>query len=114
MRRQVMDFINKKYCVAPEYLWRRYPTYCIFRHHDNQKWFALVGSVPRSVLKIPGDADVDIINVKTDNVEFLRGVPGILPAYHMNKNNWVSVLLDGSVPMKNVKKLLEMSYDLTM
>ena len=32
---------------------------------------------------------------------------------HMNKNNWVTVILDGTVPAGNVKKLIEMSYGLT-
>ncbi|MBQ6027086.1 MAG: MmcQ/YjbR family DNA-binding protein [Alphaproteobacteria bacterium] len=108
-----IDFIHKKYGVKPEYLWRRYPTFCVFRHADNNKWFALCATLSRDVLKISGDGDVDIINVKTDNAEFLRGVPGILPAYHMNKNNWVTVLLDGTVPIGNVKKLIEMSYNAT-
>ena len=31
----------------------------------------------------------------------------------MNKNNWVSVLLDGTVSKQNVKKLIEMSFNLT-
>lgn len=113
MRKDIINFINKKYNANPEYLWRRYPTFCVFRHVDNNKWFALCATLSRDVLKISGDGDVDIINVKTDNAEFLCGVPGILPAYHMNKNNWVTVLLDGTVPIGNVKKLIEMSYNAT-
>ena len=113
MKQKIIGFIDKKYNVAPEYLWRRYPTYCIFRHIDNSKWFALIGNVPRKTFGLSGDGDVDIINVKTDNSEFLRGVAGIFPAYHMSKEHWVSVLLDGTVPIKNVQKLIEMSYNLT-
>ena len=114
MKQKVINFINKNYNVAPEYLWRRYPTYCVFRHRDNNKWFALVASVPCSVLKISGDGDIDIINVKTDDAEFFRGVNGVLPAYHMNKNHWITILLDGTLPIKNIQKLIEISYKLTM
>ena len=89
------------------------PTYCIFRHHDNNKWFALIGTVPRSILKLSGDGDVDIINLKTNDAEFFRGVKGVLPAYHMNKNHWITVLLDGTIPLKNIQNLIEMSYKLT-
>lgn len=113
MRNEIIDFITKKYNAAPEYLWRHYPSFCIFRHANNNKWFALIATMPRKTLKLSGEDTVDIMNIKTSNAEFLRGVPGILPAYHMNKANWVTVLLDGTVSIKNIKKLIEMSFDIT-
>ena len=36
----------------------------------------------------------------------LRAQRGILPAYHMNKERWISVLLDGSVPLEQALALL--------
>ena len=73
----------------------------------------MVAQLPRSVLGLSGDGVVDFINLKSDNVEFFCGVDGILPAYHMNKKNWITVLLDGTVAKQNVKKLIKMSFDLT-
>ena len=113
MKQEIIKFINKKYNTSPEYLWKRYPTYCIFRHKNNNKWFALIGTVPRSVLKLPGDGLVDIINVKTNDAEFFYGVAGVLPAYHMNKNHWITILLYGKIKKKNIQHLIEMSYELT-
>ena len=113
MKSDIIDFITKKYAAAPEYLWRRYPDFCVFRHADNQKWFGIIMTVPRKVLGLNGGGAIDFINVKTDNADFFLGVSGILPAYHMNKKNWISVLLDGTVPIKNIQKLIEMSYNLT-
>lgn len=113
MKQEIIKFIDKKYNASPEYLWRRYPTYCIFRHKNNNKWFALLGNVPRSVLGLSGDGEVDIINVKTNDAEFFRGVCGVFPAYHMNKNHWVTALLDGTLPLKNIQNLIETSYKLT-
>lgn len=112
MRDEIIKYIVKKYNARPEYLWKRYPNFCVFRHNDNQKWFGIIMTVSRNTLKIKGDGDIDIINVKTENSEFLRGVNGILPAYHMNKQKWITVLLDGTIPLKNVQKLIEMSFDL--
>ena len=43
----------------------------------------------------------------------LRRGQGFLPAYHMNRENWVSVLLDGTVPEEEIKRLIELSYELT-
>jgi predicted DNA-binding protein (MmcQ/YjbR family) len=115
MKQEIINFIDKKYNAAPEYLWRRYPTYCIFRHNDNRKWFAIIMSVPRKIIKLSGDGNIDIINVKcsTDDIGFLLDIPGILPAYHMSKANWISVVLDGTVPQKNVKQLIKTSFELT-
>ena len=42
----------------------------------------------------------------------LRQGGGFLPAYHMNKANWITVLLDGTVSMEDLGPLLDMSYDL--
>ena len=43
----------------------------------------------------------------------LRKEKGILPAYHMNKEHWITVLLDGSVEKQKIYDLIEISYDLT-
>lgn len=116
MKNDVIKFIKQEYGAEPEYLWKKYPTFCVFRHVDNQKWFCLMGTLPRKILGAYGDGAVDFINVKCDkeNTDFLRGVPGILPAYHMNKQNWITVLLDGTIPIKNVKKLIQDSFGLTV
>ena len=39
--------------------------------------------------------------------------PGILPAYHMNKENWISILLDGTVDVEQIFTFLDMSFELT-
>ena len=59
--------------------------------------------------------DVWCFNVRCDPVmgQFLRDGAGILPAYHMNRRHWLSVLLDGTVPDKKVKALLDTSFMLT-
>ena len=43
----------------------------------------------------------------------LMGNDGIYPAYHMNKEHWLTVALDGSVLEENLKFLLALSFDLT-
>lgn len=37
----------------------------------------------------------------------------VVPAYHMNKRHWVSVILDGRMDDREVVRLIEESYDLT-
>ena len=58
---------------------------------------------------------IDIVNLKCDPVLIgsLQSEKGIFPAYHMSKDKWISVALDGGVDDEQIKMLLEMSYELT-
>ena len=40
----------------------------------------------------------------------IRSVDGIGPGYHMNKRHWVTVRLDGSVPVDHVRELIAESH----
>ena len=59
--------------------------------------------------------EVDILNIKCDPILIgsLRGRPGFRTAYHMNKDKWITILLDGSAAQEDIIPLLTMSYDLT-
>ena len=115
LRTQVLDFIAKKYKVRGDKPWRNDPEFVVVRHPDNKKWFGLIMPVPREKLKLSGVGNVDVINIKTDPVIIgsFRQQPGVLPAWHMNKSSWVTVLLDGTVPMSDIEFLISVSYDLT-
>lgn len=116
MRDFVFDYMKKKYGVSPEYPWRKYDTNAVFRHSDNHKWFALVMEVGRDKLGLSAGGDVDVINLKIDDPFFkdvLLKEDGILPAYHMNKFHWISVLLDGTVAWEKVYELIDMSFAAT-
>ena len=95
--------------------WMKYPSYKVFRHAANRKWFALIMDVQKDKLGLPETGVIDIVNLKCDPilVGTLRNDIGIFPAYHMNKDNWISVALDGSVPEDKVRMLLDISYELT-
>ena len=112
-REQLFDYVQKKYKADPEYLWKRFPDYAIFRHTDNEKWFGLVMDIPRRKLGMDGDDIVDILNVKLSDpllVDMLIQQPGYFRGYHISRGNWVSILLDGSVPFDDICRWLEESY----
>ena len=73
------------------------------------------GNRARDRLGLPGSGTVDILNVKCDPAlgGFLRTREGFHPAYHMNKEKWLTIRLDGSVPEEEIKNLIDLSYDLT-
>lgn len=62
-----------------------------------------------------GSRVISIVDFKCDPMlaGSLRQQPGILPAYHMSKTSWITALLDGTVPVKNLKSLMDLSYELT-
>lgn len=113
MRDKVFAYMKKKYKVSPEYPWAKYDSNAVFRHSDNKKWFALVMGVEKDKLGLTGDEYVDVINLKIDDMMFrdvLVQTEGILPAYHMNKEHWITVLLDGTVDEDKVYDLIDVSY----
>ena len=113
LRAQVFDYVKKNYQAEPEYLWLRYPDYAVFRHADNEKWFGLVMDVPRQKLGLDGAERVDILNVKLSDpllVDLLLRQPGYLRGYHISRGNWISILLDGSVPFADICQWLDESY----
>ena len=114
-RDQFIQYVIDQYGVEGEYLWAKYPNYCVFRHLNNRKWFAAVMDIPRNKLGLESIEILDVVNVKCDPILIgsLRREPGFFPAYHMNKASWITVALDGSVPDEQIKMLPDMSYDAT-
>lgn len=61
------------------------------------------------------DAQPPRFNVKCDPDQaiLLRAEhPAILPGYHMNKQHWNTVILDGSLPPLLIREMIDWSYDL--
>ena len=112
-RQRVTEYIRNRYAAEAEYLWAKYPNYAVFRQPASRKWFALVMDIPRNRLELEGNGDVYIMDVKCGPlmVGSLLAQDGFLPAYHMSKSSWISVLLDETVPDEQIYPLLELSYD---
>jgi predicted DNA-binding protein (MmcQ/YjbR family) len=54
------------------------------------------------------------INLKCDPVKAIElrdRYESVLPGYHMNKKYWNTVVLDGSIPSKEVLAMIDHSYD---
>ena len=101
MTREALEsYILSTYNATSDFPWARYPSYEVFRHPANQKWFALLADIPASVFTGPTsvpsthenrEEKVCVLNVKCDPVLPFRSEPGIHPAYHMNKDKWISI-----------------------
>lgn len=112
-RTDIFEYIKKQYGTVPEYLWQDSPDSAILRH-ENGKWYAIFMNVERVKLGISGDGMVDIMVVKCepDMIGMMTQIQGFLPGYHMNKRNWMTILLDGTVGEAKILDFLDMSYDL--
>jgi predicted DNA-binding protein (MmcQ/YjbR family) len=77
----------------------------------------LVFKIKEKIFLLTGlDSSPLQFNVKCDPdkaIELREEYPdSILPGYHMNKKHWNTVIVDGSVPNRLLKELIDHSYDL--
>ena len=107
--KKVIEHIRKKYGDELEFLWEKFPENAICRRKDTKKWYVAFIRLPKNKLSLNGTEKVDILDVRSDEVEKLIDNKTILPAYHMNKKNWVTILLDGNGDLKTVYDLVDKS-----
>ena len=64
-------------------------------------------------LGLTGEEALDVMDIKCSTIMIgsMLSTKGFLPAYHMNKNHWISIVLDNSVSDDQIIPLLELSYD---
>lgn len=114
-REKVLKYALERYGTQPDYPWDNAPEFAALRHSENRKWYGLVMSVSRDKLGLKGGGTVDILNLKCDPITggSAKLNEGIIPAYHMNKANWISIILDGTVDGELTEMLIDNSYELT-
>ena len=112
-RDELIRYVAERYSTDAEYPWG--DDNFIFRHRDNRRWFAVALRVPYRRLGRDREGSADLVDLKCSPLmmDAYRKLPGVLPGYHMNKDHWLTLLLDGSAADETVKELLELSYDLT-
>lgn len=100
-----------KYCLEFHEVYEDYPftedkVSVTMKHKKNNKWFALI-------MNVRGE---EYLNIKTDPEysELLRKTYDyIIPAYHMNKEHWNTIILSDKCDDELIKELLIQSYELT-
>ncbi|MBR3254958.1 MAG: MmcQ/YjbR family DNA-binding protein [Clostridia bacterium] len=105
-REEIFKYIEENYGIKPEYPWDDLEDAAVFRHKTNRKWFALV-------MNVKGE---EYLNVKTDPnySDLLRNTYDyIIPAYHMNKELWNTIIFSRNVEKQLVYELIDQSYEIT-
>ena len=111
--KRVMTIVQRKYENQLEYLWEKSPDTAVLRHDDNQKWYAVLMKISWEKLDKSREGQVEVVNLKNDQVADLLVEKGIYSAFHMNKRYWISLPLDDTLTDEKVLELFERSWFLT-
>lgn len=104
-REEAIAFCSKLEDVYEDYPFRD-PNWTVMRHKKNQKVFAWIYEKDGHIW----------VNVKCNEEwrDFWRNAfKSVVPGYHLNKKYWNSIILDGTVPDRDIERMIEESYELT-
>lgn len=107
--------IKELYNDEPEFAWESSPGFGIFRNPNNQKWYGLIMNIDKSKIDKKGTGEVEIINLKLDYADIpdLLKRKGFYPAYHMNKKNWITIILDDTLKDSEIINYVSISHSYT-
>ncbi len=69
----------------------------------------------KAFLFLPLDEEDLRFNVKCDPelaLELREQYASVLPGWHMNKKHWNTIVVDGTIPAKQIKEWIDHSYEL--
>ncbi len=109
---EIEDYILGTYEAATDHSFEGDPTVTIFRRLDNNQRFAATKNIGCRSVNAGNTGRIDILNVSVSPrlVATLREREGFRPAWRMNSNKWVTVLLDGTVPDDEIRSLIDEGY----
>ena len=109
--RKIKDIYNDE----PEFIWDKFPGYGIFRNPNNKKWYGLIMNIDKSKIDKKTKGEVEVINLKldVDKIPNLLKKKGYYNAYHMNKQNWVTIVLDDTIADEEIIKYVICSHKYT-
>lgn len=112
--KEVVDYVKNKYGDELEFLWEKSPKTAVVRRKSSKKWYALILTLSKRKLNLDSDEAVEIINLHNspEEIEKLIDNKRYFPTYHMNKKHWCTICLDGTVELKEIYKLIDISYEL--
>ncbi len=95
--------------------------YCISKKGVTESFpfdeVTLVFKVSGKMFALTDLVDALSVNLKCDPekaIALREEYPSVLPGYHMNKQHWNTVLIDGSISDNLIKEWIDHSYDLVV
>lgn len=110
--RRIIEYVRQTYGDELEYLWKKFPENAVFRRKDTRTWYGAILTVSRAKLGFDRDELVEIINLRIQPEQLAKTIDNkrYLPGYHMNKDNWFTMVLDGSVDTEEIFSHIGNSY----
>lgn len=114
--KEVIKYVKDKYNDDLEFLWVKFDNNAVWRNKKNNKWYAAILIVKEEKLGLSGNNEIEIIDLMyaKDQIEKIIDHKKIFPGYHMNKKSWITIKLDGSMPLEELYKLLDNSYNISL
>ena len=112
--KQIITYVKNKYGDELEFLWEKSPKNAVVRRKSSNKWYAVILTISKRKLNLDSDKIIEVINLHNiaEEIEKLIDNKKYFPAYHMNKKYWCTICLDGTVELKEIYKLIDVSYEL--
>ena len=112
--KEIVAYIKNKYGDELEFLWEKSPKNAVVRRKSSKKWYAVILTVSKRKLNLDSDEIIEVINLHNTVEEIKKLIDNkrYFPAYHMNKKYWCTICLDGTVELKEIYKLIDISYEL--
>jgi predicted DNA-binding protein (MmcQ/YjbR family) len=113
---RLTSWIRQTYGETPDFPFADDDESGVFRLKGSRKWYALIMTIDSTHLGGKDHHDISIINLKVqpERRDALLMQEGIYPAYHMNPQHWITVLLDDAVGDEALHELVEASRQLVM
>ena len=114
--KDIINYIKNKYNNELEYLWKKFPDNAIFRRTDTKKWYGLILTIPKNKIGLNGNEKVEILVLRhpADKISNIINNTSIFTGYHMNKKHWITILLDSTLSIENIKNLIDESFSLAV
>ena len=112
--KEIVAYVKNKYGDELEFLWEKSPKNAVVRRKSSNKWFAVILTIPKRKIGLESDEVIEVINLHNipKEIEKLIDYKRYFPAYHMNKKHWCTICLDGTIELKEIYKLIDISYEL--
>ena len=115
---RLQEYVAKTYGGRLEYLWENSSKNGnlhagVFRHQDTKKWYGIFMTIDWSKFENGKTGQIEVLNVKNNQVADLLKKAGIYPEFHMNKKYWLSLPLDDTLTDTELFSLLDKSFELT-
>ena len=101
-----MDIITlRDYCISKKGASESFP------FGDDTLVFKADGKI-FALVNLDGDLSINLKCDPASAIDLRERYSSVIPGYHMNKKHWNTVILNGSVPDKEVFSWIDHSYEL--